>query len=413
MSAVLDRFRFMARSGPREKTTVRAEAPTVGNREPGVAVLRLYDPIDSWGEFWGVSAKEFAQVLDDLGEDVTTIRLHINSPGGEVWDGLAILNALRQHPARVQVVVDGIAASAASFIAMAGDEVLMAPNSELMIHDAWGLCMGNAADMQRTADYLAHESDNIAQAYAGRAGGTAAEWRELMREETWFTAEEAVTAGLADRVLDGTPEAATEAKARFDLSMYAHAGRSQAPAPTKTPASASAAVAPTRERSSAVDEEQLTTMRQQLGLQEDADGATILAALNEALDERAEPPAEPTPATTSTLPEGVVAVDVAVLADLRTKAEAGQRAATRQETEDREGLVRAAVADGRIPPARREHYLNLLTLDPEGTAKALAGLTPGLIPVTQETGHAGNPEASQQNLGWFGGTPQTRKKETR
>jgi ATP-dependent Clp endopeptidase proteolytic subunit ClpP len=212
-----------------ERHPIRAELPAQGGDET-TAMFRLYDPIDSWGGDWGVSAKEFAAALDDLPDTVNEIRLHINSPGGEVFEGIAILNALRSHAARVVAVVDGLAASAASFVAVGADETVMAPNSELMIHDAWGLCVGNAEDMQTMAATLDHLSDNIASIYADKAGDTAAEWRAAMARESWYSAEEAVAAGLADKV--GKPDAAGSAQNRFDLSIFTYAGRSEAPAPT-------------------------------------------------------------------------------------------------------------------------------------------------------------------------------------
>lgn len=213
-----------------DATPVRAEIPT-STLDGTTAVLRLYDPVDSYGEFWGVSAKEFAQALDDLPSNITEIRLHINSPGGDVFDGVALVNALRAHSARVVAVVDGIAASAASFIAAAADETLMAPNSELMIHDAWGLCVGNAAEMQQMAEMLDHISDNIASIYAAKAGGTVADWRAAMAKETWYSAEEAVAAGLADAVQElAAPVAAQN---RHDLSIFTYAGRAAAPAPDR------------------------------------------------------------------------------------------------------------------------------------------------------------------------------------
>lgn len=207
---------------------VRAQAPAADVAD-GVATIRLYDPIDSWGEWWGVSAKELAQTVDQLPADVTEIQLHINSPGGDVFDGIAIMNTLRATNARVVAIVDGIAASAASFVAVAADEVVMAPNSELMIHDAWGLCVGNAAEMTAMAGLLAHLSDNIASIYAAKAGGTVAEWRAAMERESWYSAEEAVAIGLADRV-DTTAPAGT-ASNRFDLSIFNYAGRAAAPPP--------------------------------------------------------------------------------------------------------------------------------------------------------------------------------------
>lgn len=220
-------YRFQGRTPP--QVGQRQFAAVKADEGDGVATIRLYDPIDSWGGEWGVSAKEFADALDELGDDVGEIRLHINSPGGEVFEGIAILNALRNHDAKVTTVVDGLAASAASFIAMAGDEVIMGRNAELMIHDAWGICIGNAEDMRDLAGRLDHLSDNIASVYAEKAGGGVAAWREHMLTETWYSAEEAVEAGLADRVQTAK---STKTKNTFDLSVFNYGGRAEAPAPT-------------------------------------------------------------------------------------------------------------------------------------------------------------------------------------
>lgn len=218
-----DRLRAFHRP---DREPFRAEQPSPGGDQT-TAVLRLYDPIDSWGGDYGVSAKEFARALDELPATITEIRLHINSPGGEVFDGIAILNALRAHDARVVAVVEGLAASAASFIAVGADELVMAKNSELMIHDAWGLVVGNADDMRKLADELDHLSNNIASVYADKAGGTVEEWRKAMADESWYSAEEAVAAGLADRIDNRN----TAAKNRHDLSIFTYAGRDAAPAP--------------------------------------------------------------------------------------------------------------------------------------------------------------------------------------
>ena len=218
---------------PTERKPIKAEVPNVGGDET-VAVIRLYDPVDSWGESWGVSAKEMATALDGLPDTVTEIRLHINSPGGEVYEGIAILNLLRNHSARVVALVDGVAASAASFIACGADEVVMARNAEIMIHDAWGLCVGNAEDMRKLAEDFDRLSANIASVYTEKAGGTVEQWRAAMRDETWYSADEAVEAGLADRVED-RKATADNAKSRFDLSIFTYAGREEAPAPTLHP----------------------------------------------------------------------------------------------------------------------------------------------------------------------------------
>lgn len=183
----------------RAATRPRNELPVM-SIDGTTARLRLFDPIDSWGEWWGMSAKEFASALDELPAHVDTIELLINSPGGDVFDGLAIVNVMRSHRARTVATVQGIAASAASFIAAAADELVMAPNSQLMIHDAWGMCVGNAGDMTAMAGMLDKASANLAEIYAAKAGTSVEEWRDAMKAETWYTADEAVAAGLADRV---------------------------------------------------------------------------------------------------------------------------------------------------------------------------------------------------------------------
>lgn len=214
-------FRFHGQNPPKRVVNELPSGPVVD----GVATLRLYDPIDSWGGEWGVSAREFTASLDKI-HDASEIRLHINSPGGEVFEGIAILNALRNHPARVVAHVDGIAASAASFIAAGADEVVMGRNTEMMIHDARGIAIGNAADMHELGNLLDHLSDNIASIYAEKAGGTVAAWRQFMLAETWYSADEAVSAGLADRV-----EGDAQPTNTFDLSNFKHPGRAAAPAP--------------------------------------------------------------------------------------------------------------------------------------------------------------------------------------
>lgn len=219
-------YRFRGQVAPAAREPIKAEVNTRTNGT--VATLRIFDVIDSWGGPFGVSAKEIAAALDEMGSQVNEIDLHLNSPGGEALEGIAILNLLRAHAAKVTVTVDGLAASAASFIAAGADETIMARNSQLMIHDAWGLCVGNASDMSDLAGVLDKLSDNIASIYADKAGGKVEDWRSAMKAETWYTAEEAVAAGLANSAL--AAENTTENN-NFDLSVFAHAGRTDAPAP--------------------------------------------------------------------------------------------------------------------------------------------------------------------------------------
>lgn len=218
---------------PHLTARVQAHAPRawyeIRNATADEAELLIYDEIGGW---FGNTPGE---IVDELrGVTAPNLRVRINSPGGSVFDGIAIANAIRLHPATVTVQVDGIAASAASVIAMAGDRIVMTPQSQLMIHDASGMCFGNAADMTEMAALLDTQSDNIADAYAERAGGTREEWRERMRAESWYLAAEAVTAGLADEVLPSRkaqeePEPALTNT--WDLSVFRYAGREEAPAP--------------------------------------------------------------------------------------------------------------------------------------------------------------------------------------
>jgi ATP-dependent protease ClpP protease subunit len=162
--------------------------------DPDEAEVMLYDEVGGW---YGATADQF--IADLRGITSPNLRVRVNSPGGSVFEGIAIANALRSHPANVTVQVDGIAASIASVIAMAGDRIEMAPNTMMMIHDASGVCLGNASDMEEMAELLDLISDNIADAYASRAGGTRDEWREAMRAETWYLPDDAVDRGPGGR----------------------------------------------------------------------------------------------------------------------------------------------------------------------------------------------------------------------
>jgi Clp protease/Mu-like prophage I protein len=331
-----------------------------------------------------------------------------------------------------------MAASAGSVIAMAGDEIVMGIGAQMMIHDAWGYAMGNAATMAAEQRALDSISDAYAAAYAARAGGTAADWRTVMQAETWYTGEEAVAAGLADRVAAADEVATAEGEQivpgrssygswdmwdslaradRFDLSAYTYPGRAAAPPPAmpgrSTPAAAAAGSTTGRSGPVAFSDEQLSTMRQRLGLAEDADEQTIVDALGEALDEQADDKPDdgegaPETAPAAGLPDGVVAVDAATLAQLRTQAARGEAARVQQEREHREAIVAAAVSDGRIAPARRTAWLRQLEVDP-GAAETLAGLEKGLVPLA-ELGHAsaaGPDDPATTDDYWFPGVVTT------
>lgn len=182
-----------------------------------VAEISLYDEIG----YWGVMAADFRRVLDGIRSD--QIVLNLNSPGGDVFDGIGIYNDLIAHPANVTVRITGIAASIASIIAMAGDRVEIADNGFMMIHDAWSLTVGNKQDLRAMADTLEQIDGALADTYAKHAGMTADEAAALMTAETWYTGQEAVDAGLADGLIGGAA-----VNALFDFSVYA-----KTPAPLK------------------------------------------------------------------------------------------------------------------------------------------------------------------------------------
>ena len=192
-----------------------ANATTQGGR----AVVDIHGEIG----IWGVDAAAFIADLRDITSD--EIELHISSPGGDVFDGIEMYWALVDHPAAVEVRVDSLAGSIASVIAQAGDRVLVGGNAQFMIHDAIGGVFGNATEMRHMAEILDTASDNIASIYAERSDvGTVRSWRAKMTDGvdgTWFTAEEAVEAGLADEVVKAGRRSGADPKDQWRESFTA------------------------------------------------------------------------------------------------------------------------------------------------------------------------------------------------
>ncbi len=334
----------------------------------------IYDEIGE--SFWGggVSAQTLATELAALEADV--IRVFINSPGGAAWDGIAIMNSLRRHSARIEVTVDGLAASAASVIAMAGDTITMNRGSELMIHDASGGAYGNAEYLEETASILHKLSDSIADIYAARAGGDRETWRAAMVAETWYTADEAVAAGLAD--------AATEepaAQASFDRSRFTSRARANAPRAEAPELPAASASGDHHRKESVVSYDDLKAgLRQRLGVNDaNATDDQLIEALDESLAERA----EPTPAATAQLPAGTIAVDAAAFKELQANAAAGANAAAELASQRRDGIVNKALREGRIAASSRETFRAQLDADEEGTSKLLNSLPANTVPVAE------------------------------
>lgn len=182
--------------------------------------IYLYDVIvatDEEAEWWGgVSAQSFVKQFREIQGD---IKLRINSPGGDVFAARAMEQAIREHSGRVTAVIDGYAASAASYLALAADEVEIAPGAFFMIHKAWTLAYGNEDDLLSVAALLNKIDESQVASYAAETGQTPEQLREWMRAETWFSAEESIQYGFADRLASG----AVKDSAGWDLSAYSKA----------------------------------------------------------------------------------------------------------------------------------------------------------------------------------------------
>ncbi|WP_080473428.1 ClpP-like prohead protease/major capsid protein fusion protein [Serratia marcescens] len=160
------------------------------------ADISIYDEIG----FWGITARQFAEDLAALGP-VSHINLHIHSPGGDVFDGIAIYNLLKNHSASKTVYIDGLAASMASVIAMVGNPIIMPENAMMMVHRPWGIAGGDADDMRNYAELLEKMETVLIPAYAEKTGKSPEEITALLADETWMSGSECVAQGFADKVL--------------------------------------------------------------------------------------------------------------------------------------------------------------------------------------------------------------------
>lgn len=174
------------------------------------AELFLYDVIGA-DMFGGMSAKDFAGQMKDL-KGVKNLDVRINSPGGDVFDGIAIYNLLSQFKGNKTVYIDGLAASIASVIAMAGDKVIMAPEAELMVHSAWTVSQGNAQDLRKLADQLEQADTSIQSIYERKTGMEKAALNDLMAAETWMSASKAVELKFADSIVEPPLKSASNAQ---------------------------------------------------------------------------------------------------------------------------------------------------------------------------------------------------------
>ena len=376
--------------------TLTAEHPAwyrIDNKAGEPAALYIFDEINP---MWGIGAQEVVDQLKTI--DASAIDVHINSPGGNVFDGIAIMNALRNHKASITVKVDGLAASIASVIAMAGDSIVVSLGAQMMVHNPSGFAMGDAKTMRELADTLDKSRASIASIYADRAGGTTDAWGTAMDAETWYTAQEAVDAGLADKVDDSSQ--AGDIAAKFDLSIFNHAGRAAAPTPymppPKTPVTVKQAVARIhnapvkgadthKEGDVQFSDEQLTALRAKLGLADDAtlEPSQVLAAISDPgvvpQDKKEDPEPPVTPVAKKVA--GTMVIDASAWDAQQEAIKRLEAKQAKHDRSERDDIIATAVRDGKFPPFRKEHYAKLWDADPEGTRATIDGLTKNVIPI--------------------------------
>lgn len=368
--------------GPERDDWYRIEAAKKGARGKKTASVYIMDEISPWGS----GARAFAQNVASL--DVDQIDLHINSPGGSFPEGVAIMNMLKGHKATVTATVEGMAASAATIVVMGADSVVMAKGSQMMIHEGSGLVYGPMADMLKMAQLLEKTNSQMAEIYVDKAGGTPEKWREAMNEETWYTDAEAVEAGLADRVGSTASEGeVVAARTKWDLTVFAHAGRDSAPAPYNP-----AADPPDQEEDEEMPNKTLVSVATALGVK-DADKFADDEKLSEAITALKLAPVEDKPADTPgdkpadkpgpgvKIPDGFVLLDKDTVEALQTTAKGADAALARIEERERDAELDAAVVKGKIPNARRDHWVTFWKSDPEGAKAALAALPDNLVPL--------------------------------
>lgn len=407
---------------PRMAVKNQASAPEYG------AEVLIYGFIGDW--WTGMDADTFVRQIETISANAILVRMH--SLGGDVWDGIAIMNALKRHSAKVTVVVEGVAASMASAIAVGGsDELIMAPHSQMMIHDAWGGGFGNSEELQKYAADMDRESQNLAEIYAARAGTPVEEWREAMRTETWFKAEEVVAVGLADSIgfagLAAPAEPATiqDLEDHRIMAALRYTGRDAAPPPPsrlmppqedptmkladKITAKLRTANATESQILAALDEalglppstettqapaaadtapknileltdEETTELLTLAGLEEGATAREILDALAEKLTDTDD---DTTNAQASAL---TTPVDKETLAELRQLAAEGIVARADNQNRARTELVDKAIRENRISAKSRDRWIKALANSPESAEKELLAIPADTIP-RAELGH--------------------------
>ena len=367
-----------------------------------------------YGEIgWEVRASEFVPAIDAVTD--SHIDLHISSPGGDVFEALTIMNALKEHPATKTVYIDGLAASAASFIAVGiGGEVIMRPGAEMMIHNAQGGAWGDMNDMHAIIERLESASATIADIYAAKTGTDAETWRAAMDAETWFSADEALAAGLVDKV-----EAAGEGVDNRKLAGVSNTVRGgryrrREDAPAPQPALMNRRGAREEKPMSFIDK-----LKAALGADPNTSQDDLLKLVNVAVegfnpevavkdnqDEETVTAEEIVTAETASDDEetqeqvavkdnqyeepatdtfgDVVTIDREVYEDLLKRAATGDASVERDHQMEVAAMVDTAIKAGKVLAARRDALIAQGLEDTTALKNHLAKLAPGTIPVSEK-----------------------------
>lgn len=376
-------------------------------------VVHIYDEI-GMSLFGGVDAGELVNEIEAL--DVDELEVRINSPGGYAFDGITIANAIMRHPAKTKRThVDGLAASAASIVALAGDEVVMTKYGQMMLHNAHAVIVGGADDLRDAAKVLDKLNDSVADFYADRAGGERRDWARVMARETWYNADEALEAGLATSIDDSAKREETESAAAKALASVSHLqfkyqGRPAAPAPTARADTTEEAPVPISEKvaerlglaTDATDDDVLTKL-DELAKQGDPDRAAGGDPANTPGGGQPEtgnpgtpgaPPAsQPDPGAVSQVAAAAAKLGLGVvlpeeLATLKAQAAAGARAEAARLAAERESYVDKAIEAGKILPVNKAKVLKLMAIDDEGTRQTIDALPAEAALPLRELGHA-------------------------
>jgi ATP-dependent protease ClpP protease subunit len=382
--------------------------PSPSNEGAMVATIRMYGPIDSWGGWWGISAADVLAVVDALPDSVEQIILRINSPGGEIFEATSILNSFRAHKATVTAVVDGLAASAASFIAAGCDETVMSPGSQMMIHSPLTFTYGQAKDLRKTADILDNLERSIIDIYQEKAGEK--DWKSLLDAETWMTPAEAVALGLADRVgvvQDAGPtesvggedelvviQVEPEADDRVSARVTRMTGAAAAALVHKLPSSSEPGEPNQKEKLNMSDTIK-AGLRERLGVTDaDATDESLLTAL----DQRLTANPAPTAIVAPPIPAGAIVMDAAAVEELRANAAAGVAAREQQINDRRDAVVAKALNEGRITAESKDSWRAQLDKDEQGITDLLEKFPKNSAMPVAELGHSDEVTDSESAL---------------